>query len=81
VSEAEDLTGLGLALVKDEFSEEIHTTKVTLISLAAGGGLVTIRGLLLRAMLVLWIKCTYRSAALAILPGNLCGSNALKLFN
>jgi uncharacterized membrane protein len=52
VSDAKQLMRQELALAKHEIHEEVHKTKVALVSLGAGIGIVAIGGLLLIVMLV-----------------------------
>lgn len=52
VSDAVELLRQELALAKHEISEEVHKTKVALISLGVGIGIAAIGGLLLIVMLV-----------------------------
>ena len=52
VRDAKELLRHELALAKYEISEELHKTKVALVSVGAGIGIVSVGGLLLIAMFV-----------------------------
>jgi len=52
VSDAKDLLHHELALAKYEISAELHKTKVSLVSMGVGIGIVSVGGLLLIAMFV-----------------------------